>query len=296
MASYYSGDLAGINQGRTADAAVNAADQASLRNYLASLAQTKVRSQLGTNENATRRELGLADINLRGNLGQSDIGLRRELGLGGLDVARSQVGEMGADRGLRRELGLATLKQGSDINAQDYKLRLAELDQQYGLETARINAIKEQAAAGKVMDWRDRMALYNAEESAKEIYNQAQAIASRINSEAETAAKGRSWFSGDAADLKEFQMDPVLNRSIFDKVVARQPIENMSMVKYDPAAMKYVPQARSSVLQYFGSPQQVAPVAASPESLQTPSRSSLIGAPADETRYQRFLRISRQNQ
>lgn len=96
--AYYSGDLAGINQGRTADARVAADSQAAFQQYLASLAQNRSRENIANTEANTalrvasgdqgvRRELGLGDIALRSNLGQG--------ALGNTATATAQAGELG---------------------------------------------------------------------------------------------------------------------------------------------------------------------------------------------------------
>lgn len=244
QSSYYSGDLAAINRGRTADAAVDAADNASFRNYLAAIAQNRTRESLGNRELGIREALGTGELGLRRDLGTADIGLRRELGTGELDLGRRRIGETAADRGLRRELGLGALTQEGDQFAKDLEFRLKELNETTRLKQAEIDAYKMYLQQGGAADWRADRDARRAEEEKLALQSEAQVIANRLSALALESTKGKEipgWWDTNAERAAAFTNNPAFQGEIVQGVLNAQPVGDAAMVEFDPVQTRFIP-------------------------------------------------------
>lgn len=269
--SYYSGDLAAINSGRTADAAVAAGDAASFRRYLADLAS-----------NQTRRDLGYGDLGLRSSLGNRQLGLeenalgvrsaqgnrqldleaenqalRRMLGTRGLDLRGQELAETTAGRVQSGELA----RLGLD--------RLVTSDQnQYDLGVRGLDLQKLWYGSGAGRDWRaieaenrrredERLAIADSE-TAVPIANSA--LMKVIKSQPVTDG---SWFHMDDYDRADrWKNNPDYRQSIVGTVLGQIGADYAPLVRFNDATGQFVPRFTMPVNQ--ASPVPVDPALTEP--------------------------------
>lgn len=238
--SYYSGPLASINQGRTADAAVAVQDAASQRSFLATLMAERNRQQIAQQDLALRETLGLGELGVR----RGDTAVRRELGLGEIDLGQQRIGEMGADRAVRRELGLGTLNEARDRSVLDAQLRREELTQQAKLKTAELEALKLYYQQGGSTDPRVRVEMLRREQELNMLQAEADTAALQANSlvtselDASTPwyqtrnSVGQSWQDGNQR----------LSNRVIGNVLTRLGTQ-APMVQFDPATRRFIPRS-----------------------------------------------------
>lgn len=152
--SYYSGDLATINSGRTADARVQADAQAAFQNYLASLAQDRSRQAIANTEAQSNQSIATGNQGVQRQLGLGDIAVRQQLGLGAIGntaAATTQAGELG-----RAGLSLEAQKIANDLATKTRELDImkSQLDAGGGVPyQLREQILKRQ---GELQDLRGR--------------------------------------------------------------------------------------------------------------------------------------------
>lgn len=249
--NYYSGDLAAINAGRTADAQVAAENARSFRNYLAMLAQNRTRSELGNRE-----------IDSRERIAAEDVALRRRLGEGALENDKNRIGVEATGTNNRMLLGILGLNQSAAESAQEYEIQLRQIAQRQKEVQANIDAITKLYGGGAAVDWRANEAIRRANEEKAALKAEAEVIASKANALLKSKAKSKDkwyWPDDNAARLES---DPVFRREMTDEVISGLPTSEAAMIT--PSGSGFIVNPR-----YFGSPVQaadsVAPMA--PQSL-----------------------------
>lgn len=246
--AYYSGPaLEGINRGRTADAAVDTADAASQRSFLAALAAERNRAELGNKELALRESLGMADLGLRRDINQADVGLRRFLGAGALENTAEA-------NDITRGLGIADLQTKADLARVAAKTALAQITGQLEVTRLQGQQLIDYAKAGGGINPQIQREIMRNEQQMRELKARAESAAMVANATQDELIQGLNppnltW--DNAFSTRTWRDTPEMRRQFFESSPdVRAPIVGSVMrglgteadvVSYDPATRRFIP-------------------------------------------------------
>lgn len=260
QASYYSGDLAAINEGRSRDAAIQAEDARSFRNLVAMMAAERNRAQLGNRELGIREALGGRqldmtgrELDIRDRLGTEELGLRRTLGTGELENQRNRIGAERLGALLRYDVGLRGIQQADTATALNYDAQLKQIEQQAAAVKANLDAMKSYYQAGGGVDTRMAIEIARQEREMDMLRADAEEVARRATSAAAQSAIGSKhkvpgatsrWYDFVQSEAEE--RDAYLSKPEFGDAVRSQyldtlPVEQASQIEWDPASLRFIP-------------------------------------------------------
>lgn len=234
--SFYSGDLASINQGRTAAAAVDAADQASFRNFLASIAQDRTRGQLGNADIASRSQLGNRELDVRDRLGTGDIDLRRFLGTGDLNAKA-------ADTVARRDVGMGQIASNNEATKSQAAVAYAQIAGQLEQVKEQGRQMQEYLRNGGGVNPTIQRAMMQNEQQQRELLAQAQAAATIANADLPTAINNldQPWtFDTQTSRRSFFNTDPTARATVVGGIL-RNAGPQAGSIEFDPATGSFIP-------------------------------------------------------
>jgi hypothetical protein len=246
--AYYSGAaLEGINRGRTADAEVEARDNASQRSFLASMADNRTRRDLGNRELGIRESIGNADLGLRRDLGTGELGLRRFLGVGALDNAAEA-------NATTRGLGIAELQSKAELAQLAAKTALAQIQGQIAQVELQGKQLIDYARAGGGMNPQVQREMMRNDQQMRELKARAESASAVANADLQTLISNLdppNWSWENSGTMRLWKDTPEMRQEYFNTnpdvrsatvgSVLRGLGTEADVLSYDPATRQFMP-------------------------------------------------------